>query len=89
MKLGKIRINPVILANIFKEGTFTIKNSPIPSSAKFLYAYWENEVRCFFLVFEDESLFDIPEGGLIPTLENVIIKYYKEKTTNEKNKKRC
>ena len=84
MKLGKIRINPVYLANIFKDGTFTIKHSPIPSSAKFLYAYWDNEIRCFYIVFEDESFQEIPEGGLIPTLENVVIKYY---TKRKKRKK--
>ena len=84
MKLGKIRINPANLASIFKDGTFSIKHSPIPPSAKFVYAYWDNEILCFYIVFEDESFQEIPEGGLIPTLENVVIKYYGKRKNHGK-----
>ena len=59
-----------LIAEIAKK-TLEKAVAPVPETAKFHSAHFDNMRNCFVAIFEDDSLSEVPEGGLIPMIYDI------------------
>lgn len=74
MKARIVKITPKFLAMlcVSTENKICIKIDGIPEDSKFLWAYFDNDLRTFNCLFEHDSFDNIESGNLLP---EQIIKY--------------